>query len=157
MNGIKFEMEVDGLQIFNRAFIRLTQRITNFIDLWQFIIEWIQERTKRQYLTRGAAGASGQWKENKKSYDDWKAANYPNSAQGVLTSRTRDSLTGITSDTVHDLKPLEMVYGTSVPYAKHFHVKRPLFSFTEKDKRDLQKVIQGWLVQFTRGLGFDVT
>lgn len=160
---IHFRAEVDGIEVLNRAFNRVEQHISDFRPLWPNVAGEIYAINQEQFDSEGGAGASGKWAALSPAYKQWKEIHYPGQPILRLTNALFESLTDPEApDAVYQPRQDELVIGTRVPYATAHqrglgHLPaRPIFSFSEQQKRRIQKAIQAGLVQFTRQSGFEV-
>lgn len=159
---IRFRAEIDGVEVLNRGFNRVEQAISDFRPIWPAVAVEVYSINRQQFDSEGAAGASGKFAALSPSYKRWKEKNYPGQPILRLTNALFESLTDPEAlDAVFEPLPNELVIGTRVPYAvAHQRGRgvpaRPPFSFTEPQKRRIQKAIQRGLVQFTRRAGFEV-
>lgn len=160
----RLRAEIFGEEVFNRAFNRLDS-LSNLRPLWPEVIREFYAIEFEQFETEGAAGASGKWAALSDVYARYKAKAYPD--QPILRAEN-DLFASLTDPEAPDavLRPEreQLVIGTKVPYAS-VHQKgsakrrmpaRPPISFSEAQKRRLQKSIQSGLVRFVREAGFQV-
>ena len=159
---IRFRGEIDGDQVLNRAFNRVGQFISDFRPIWPRVADEIYQINQEQFDSEGGKGASGRWAALSPAYKKWKEVNYPGQPILRLTNALYESLTDPEApDAVYQPSRDELVIGTRVEYATAHQrggrmPARPIFSFTEQQKRRMQKAIQVGLVQFTRQAGFEV-
>lgn len=159
---IRFQAEVDGVEVLNRAFNRVEQVISDFRPIWPFVSDEIYAINAEQFDSEGAKGASGKWAALSPAYKKWKEIHYPGQPILRLTNALFESLTDPeAADAVFQPGRDELVIGSRVPYATAHQrggrmPQRPIFSFSEPQKRRIQKAIQRGLVQFTRQAGFEV-
>lgn len=160
---IRFTAQVDGVTVLDRAFNRIEQHISDFRNIWPAPIRIIYGIFGKAFDTEGASTAAGKWKELSPAYAKRKALKYP--GQPILRATTSlfASMTDPEApDAIFRPGKDELVIGTKTPYARAHQrgggrlPARPIISFTESDKRDIQKSIQQGLVQFVRQLGFQV-
>lgn len=160
---MRFTGEIDGAEIFDRAFNRIDS-LSDLRPLWPPVIEEFYLIEQEQFDTEGAAGGQ-RWAALSDPYAARKAREFPGQpilqAEGTLMASLTDpeALDAI-------LRPAqdELVIGTNVPYAlvhqrgssKRNIPRRPPISFSEAQKRRLQKALQAGLVQFIRDAGFNV-
>lgn len=160
---IRFRAELDGLEVLNRAFNRIDQIISDFRPIWPNVAGEIYAINQEQFDTEGGAGASGKWAALSPAYKKWKEVHYPGLP---ILQREQDMVASLTDpeapDAIYLLGRDELVIGTKDVKALAHHrglghlPARPIFSFSEQQKRRIQKAIQTGLVQFTRQAGFEV-
>lgn len=158
----RFRVEIDGIEVLNRAFNRVDQIISDFRPLWPNVADVVYTINQEQFDSEGGRGASGKWAALSPAYKKWKEIHYPGQPILRLTNALYESLTDPeANDAVFQPGKDELVIGTRVPYATAHHrggrsPQRQIFSFSEPQKRRIQKAIQAGLVQFTRQAGFEV-
>lgn len=158
----RFRIEVAGEEVFNRAFNRI-DRLSDLRPIWPEVIREFYLIEAEQFESEGAAGASGRWAPLSDVYAKYKAVAYPDKPilqadEDLVKSLTDPEALGAI------LRPdeQELTIGTSVPYATAHQrgtrrmPARPPISFSEAQKRRLQKSIQAGLVRFVREAGFNV-
>lgn len=160
---IRFYADVAGVEVIDRAFNRIDERMNDLRFLWPPVIKEFYVIEEGQFASEGAKGASGKWAAVSPAYKKWKEIHYPGQPILKLTNALYESLTDPEApDAVFRAELLELVLGTKVPYARAHQFgtakipARPSISLTANDKRIFQKAIQSGLVQLTRSLGFQV-
>lgn len=160
---IRFDVTVDGEQAFDRAFNRLDHSVSDFRPIWPFVTGTIYGIFGKAFDTEGASTAAGKWKELSPAYAKRKAIEFP----GQTILRREDTLfESLTdpeaADAVFIPEADQLTIGSRTPYARAHQrgagklPARPMISFTETDKRDIQKSLQRGLLQFVRSLGLPV-
>lgn len=161
---LRFQIEVSGEKTLDRAFNRVTERITDFRkDIWPAVRDVFITIEQQQFQSSGARGASGPWPELSQKYEEWRsrAFNQPFPFPMLRTYALKKSLTQKgDSDFVYDDRPLELTVGSKNPYGG-YHMQayknrpaRPPISVSEKQKVMIVKSIQRELVKFVRSQGF---
>lgn len=160
---ITFRAEVDGIEVLNRGFNRIDQIISDFRPIWPNVAQEIYGINQEQFDSEGGKGASGKWAALSPAYKRWKEVHYPGLP---ILQREQDLMSSLTDPEAPDAIYLpgrdELVVGTKDEKALAHHrglghlPARPIFSFSEQQKRRIQKAIQAGLVQFTRQAGFEV-
>ena len=160
---IQFTASVDGVEVMNRAFNRVEEHISDFRSIWPNVAGEIYAINSEQFASEGAAGASGRWAALSPAYSRYKAIVFPGQpilqAEGHMIASLTDPEA---ADAIYRPLQDELVIGTRDPKAIAHHrgagnlPARPIFSFTEQQKRRIQKSIQRGLVEFTRRAGFEV-
>lgn len=163
--GLRLTFEVDGLTVIDRAFNRLTERISDYRkDIWPAVRDEFIKAEQDQFESGGTKGASGPWPDLSPAYEEWRAKHYtPFPFPLLRTLRLKKSLTqkGDT-DFIYDAEPQELTLGSRVPYG-HYHMKaykkrpaRPPISLSEVQKKAMMKAVQKELVKYVRAQGFTV-
>lgn len=156
---MRFRIEVDGAQVLDRSFNRITDKISDFRDIWPEVQKTFLEIESDQFASGGAKGASGDWEDLAPSTIEKKGfmGSFKLIESGDLkASVSRKGAKG----QIYDPQPLELTLGTSIPYAI-YHQRgtkrmpaRPVIDLSEESKRKIQKSIQKGLVDFVRKAGF---
>lgn len=147
----------------NRAFNRVEGYISDFRSVWPDVAIEIYTTTAEQFATEGAAGLSGGWVALSPAYARFKETAFPGQpilqAEGHMVNSLIDP---DALDAIFQPEPTMLTIGSKDPKARAHHLglrglpARPIFSFTEPQKRRMQKAIQRRLVEFTRSAGFQV-
>lgn len=159
---INFSADVDGVEVLNRSFNRIEQRISDFRNIWPEVSGRIYGIFGKAFDTEGGSTAAGKFKPLTPAYAKRKAIKYPGQTILKATNSLFESMTNPDApDAIFRPEKDQLTIGTKVPYGSaHQRGRgvpvRSFISFTERDKRDIQKGIQAGLVQFVRGLGFQV-
>jgi phage gpG-like protein len=161
--GAHFSFSLDGVEVFNRAFNRIDQLISDFRSIWPNVAREFYAIEADQFGSEGAKGASGKWAPLSPAYKKWKDTHFPGEPLLRLHRPLVESLTSPDAlGSIYRLDADEMTLGSKVEYATAHQrgggnlPARPPISFTTEDKRKLQKSIQSGLVRFTRQAGFQV-
>lgn len=161
--GQFFSFEIDGVEEFSRGFNRIEQEIDDLRSVWPAVAKEIYQIETEQFDSEGAAGATGKWAALSKAYAIYKAVKFPNQTILKATGSLFDSLTN--PDAAGAIfRPLkgELTIGSSVPYGVYHQRGTPnmparkIYSFSDSQKRRIQKAIQIGLVQFVRRQGFQI-
>lgn len=158
----RLRAEIFGEEIFNRAFSRIDS-LSDLRPLWPEVIREFYLIETEQFASEGEAGASGKWEALSDVYAKYKQIAHPDKPilradDDLMESLTDPEASGAILRPEQD----QLTIGTSVPYAS-VHQKgsvkrgipaRPPISFSEAQKRRLQKSIQAGLVRFIREAGF---
>lgn len=160
---IHFTVNVDGVEVLDRAFNRLDNSISDFRSVWPNVATEFYALEGEQFDSEGAAGSSGKWAPLSPAYKRWKETHFPGQPILKLTGALSESLTSAEAlDAIFIADPDQLTLGSGVPYARAHQrgggnlPARPPISLNENAKRRLQKAIQRGLVQFTRQAGFAV-
>lgn len=156
---MRISLEIDGKAQFDRTFHRMGRQLRDLSNIWPDMRDEVWRIEDEQFDSEGAAGQSGRWKPLSERYRARKAKKYGRRGILVRTGRLKRAMTGKTADTVYQTSPSEMVLGTNLRYAL-FHQrgsgklpKREIYSFSDTQKRRLQKTIQKGLVRELRAGG----
>jgi phage gpG-like protein len=159
--AFRLRAEILGTEVFNRAFNRIDS-LSDLRPLWPNVIREFYLIEAEQFESEGAAGASGRWAALSDVYAKYKQVAHPD--KGIL--RADDDLYQSLTDpeaagAILRPEPDGLTIGTSVPYATAHQrgtrkmPARPPISFSEAQKRRMQKAIQAGLVRFIREAGFN--
>lgn len=160
---MRFVITVENEQVFDRAFNRIDQSVSDFRSIWPGVAGTIYGIFGRAFDTEGASTAAGKWKELTPAYAKQKAIAFP--GQTILRREDTlfESLTDPEAvDAIFIPEADQLTIGSRDPKARAHqrglgHLPaRPIISFTETDKRDIQKSLQRGLLQFIRSLGLPV-
>lgn len=146
----------------DRAFNRVTERISDFRFLWPSLAPEFYAIQREQFASEGAHGASGKWEKLSDAYAKWKAVEFPGMPILQATGALMQSMTSPdASDSVFRPEVDQLTIG-SKREGVTAHQRgsglpaRPVISLTEADKKRLTKAIQLPLVGFIRRQGFQV-
>jgi len=160
---IQFVGNVQGVEVLNRAFNRVEEHISDFRSIWPDVATEIYAINAEQFESEGAAGASGKWAALSPAYARFKAIAFPGQPILQAEGHMMESLTDPEAlDAIYRPEQTVLTIGSRDPKARKHHLgldglpARPIFSFTERQKRRIQKAIQRNLVEFTRRAGFQV-
>lgn len=160
---MRFQISVDDVTVFDRAFNRLDKGVSDLRAIWPDVAGTIYGIFGKAFDTEGASTAAGKWKALTPAYAKRKAIEFP--GQTILRAENTlfESLTDPeASDAVFIAEADQLTIGSRDPKARAHqrglgHLPaRPIIAFTETDKRDIQKSLQRGLLHFVRGLGLDV-
>ena len=160
---IHFVGNVQGVEVLNRAFNRVEQHISDFRSIWPDAATEIYTIEAEQFESEGSAGASGKWAALSLAYKRFKEIQFPGQpilqAEGHMVASLTDPEA---LDAIYRPEQTVLTIGSRDPKARAHHLglghlpARPIFSFSERQKRRIQKAIQANLVEFTRQAGFHV-
>lgn len=160
---LNFTAQIDGVTVLDRSFNRIDQHISDFRNIWPTPTSVIYGIFSNAFQTEGASTAAGKWEELSPPYAKRKAIQFP--GQPILRATTSlfESLTDPDApDAIYLPERDQLTIGTKDPKGRAHQrgggrlPARPIIAFTEQDKRAITKSIQAGLVQFVRGLGFQV-
>ncbi len=160
---IRFSATVEGVEVLNRGFSRIEEFISDFRSVWPNVAKEFYAIEHEQFASQGAHGASGKWAALSPAYSKYKAIKFPGQPILRATNSLYESLTSPDAlDSIFRMDAQQMTIGTQREGARAHQrgtrrmPARPPISFTEADKRRIQKSIQAGLVKFTRQAGFNV-
>lgn len=160
---LRFSGEVLGTPVLDRAFNRVEQIISDFRFIWPAVAKEFYSIEEGQFQSQGAKGASGKWAPLSKVYAKYKAIAFPGLPILQREQSLYESLTSPDApDSVFRPEADQLTIGTRREGATAHQrgtgrmPARPPISFTERDRRGIQKAIQTQLVRFTRQAGFEV-
>jgi phage gpG-like protein len=160
---IRFTGDIDGEQVFDRAFNRIDRAVSDFRSIWPEVSGIIYRIFGKAFETEGASTAAGKFQALTPAYAKQKAIEFP--GQTILKAENTlfESMTNPDAlDAVFIPEPTQLTIGSRDPKARAHQrglgnlPARPFISFTEPDKREIQKSLQRGLLQFVRSLGIDV-
>lgn len=160
---VRFTFDIDGVPAFDRGFNRISETISDFRSIWPNVAKEFYAIEAGQFRSEGARGASGKWAPLSPAYLKYKAKAFPGAPILQATRSLVDSLTSPNAlDSIFRPERDELIIGTQREGAV-YHQRgagkmpaRPTISFTDPDKRQIQKAIQVGLIAFTRRAGFQV-
>ena len=159
----RFTFELDGAVVMDRAFNRIEKEIEDHRFLWPAVSQEVYAIEREQFATEGSAGASGKWAALSKAYAKFKAVVFPSQTILKATTSLFESVTSPDAPgAIFRPEQGMLTIGTSHE-AAIYHQRgtsrmpaRKIYSFSEQQKRRLQKAIQIGLVQLIRRQGFQV-
>lgn len=160
---IRFTGSISGVEVLNRAFNRVEEHISDFRSIWPDVATEIYAINTEQFESEGSAGASGRWAALSPAYARFKAIAFPGQPILQAEGHMMESLTDPEAlDAIYRPDQTVLTIGSRDPKARAHHLglghlpSRPIFSFSERQKRRIQKAVQKNLVEFTRRAGFHV-
>ncbi len=114
---LKFTIAVPGQEAFVTALQRFAESITDFTPFWfsYFLPTWFAY-ISQSYASQGGSTGSD-WSPLSAAYAAWKAKRWPGQPIGVLTGRTRSSLTTLNDpNAVLEMQPQAFAVGTKLDY-----------------------------------------
>lgn len=160
---IRFQAEVLGVPVLDRAFNRIDEYISDLRSVWPSVSREFYAIELEQFESQGAAGASGRWAPLSDAYARFKVRAFPGEPILQATHALKDSMTSPDAlDSIFIPEPQQLTIGSKREGARAHQrgggrlPARPIISLTEAQKRRIQKAIQSELVRFTRQLGFQV-
>ncbi len=157
MSDAKIEIIVDGKAEFDRAFSRLDANFDDLTPIWPDVRDKFWDIEKEQFDSEGSKGGGGRWKSLSPRYAKQKIKRYGGGVKILEASGDLlKSLTGDAPGSYYQAGKKEVAIGTSIPYGMHHHrgsgnlPERKVISFSEKQKKELMKVIQVSLIKELR-------
>jgi len=160
---MRFTATLEGVELFDRAFNRLDQGVSDFRGVWPEASGTIYNIFSRAFDTEGASTAAGKFKELTPSYAKGKALEFP--GQTILKAENtlyESMIDPEAADAIFIPERDQLTIGTRDLKARAHQFglgnlpARPFISFTESDRREIQKSLQRGLLQFVRSLGVPV-
>lgn len=156
---LNIKLEFDNEVQFSRTFTRFVSQLRDLRDVWPAVVIDLREITQEQFTGQGV-GDSGQWAALSPRYAAWKRRHYPGKTILRRTDRLIESLTGNKLDSIVNLRPDHLEFGTRVPYAI-FHQRgsgkqkrRKIFDLNERQRTRIMKSIQRRLLTAGQESGF---
>lgn len=160
---IRFQAELLGVPVLDRAFNRIDQFISDFRPVWPSVATEFYQIEEEQFQSEGGIGLSGKWAPLSPAYKKFKEIHFPGQPILRRDNALYESLTSSDAlDSIFIPEKDQLTIGSKAPYARA-HQKglgrmpaRPPISMSEAQKHRIQKAIQKELVAFTRQAGFQV-
>lgn len=154
--GAHVEIEIDGKAEFSRTFSRLDANFDDLTPIWPAVRSKFYEIETQQFDSEGDKGGSGRWQALSARYAAQKVATYGDKPILEATGALRESLTSDGAGSYYWADKHEVAIGTTIPYAMYHQrgvgklPQRKPISFSDEQKRDLMKTIQGELIKQLR-------
>ena len=141
--GARLTIDVGNAKIVDRSLSRFTGVVSDWTDAWPAVESIVLHETERQFASEGKYGSGG-WKPLSDSYLTYKQNTDGLSTEiGTATGRLRKSLTiQDAHEGVRVQAPGEFLYGTTVPYFKHFNTERTAVQLPESARRSITRALQ---------------
>lgn len=148
----EFTFTVDGDEQINRQLSRFGDDVKDFSSFFRQVSERLQRASKELFDAQGRG-----WAPLSPAYAEWKAKHYPGKTILRRTDALYNSLAGRGRGHVEEIHPLQMRWGTEIPYAR-FHQRgtskmpqRRVIDLVEREKVQIMKDLQYYVVKgFTR-------
>lgn len=157
MSAANITISVDGVDDFKRSFSRLDANFDDLTPIWPDVRDEFWKIEGEQFDSEGSKGGSGKWPALSERYALRKIKQYGAGLKILeATGDLKRSLTGDNPDSVYETTPKQIAVGTSIPYAMYHHrgsgnlKERKVISFSEVQRRRMQKIIQGSLIKQLR-------
>lgn len=147
----KFEFEILGTTQFRRAFNRVGDHISDLRDVWARVQPAFYKIEEEQFKSEGVKGG-GRWKALSPAYAKRKRRLYPGKPILQASGKLYAAMTSESPDSILIKTKDEFAVGTSLPYALAHQKgsgklpKRPVVSFSNSQKKELQKEMQKGLL-----------
>lgn len=159
MIGLTFKWE--GLTDLIASVSAQVAKLRDLRPAWRSVLLYLRRATTAQFDSKG--GRSGDdWAPLSPAYAARKARIYPGMPILRASDRMFRSLVDQSSDSIAELEPREMTYGTRAPYAR-YHQKgtpkmprRRILAITPEDRRYVQQAVRAHLGTQARISGFEV-
>jgi phage gpG-like protein len=149
---LEFKLEPPGEQPLRRAFV-LYKRIDDLTPAWQRMIPALQDYIARRIASGGTLHNLPPFAPLSPRYARYKAKRYPGAPILVRTGRLFRSLTTNTDDTIADIQPDHLTFGTRVPYALYHQLgtrkmpARPPIKLSKPIQTQLLTILRNYLIQ----------
>jgi phage gpG-like protein len=149
---LEFKLEPPGEQPLRRAFV-LYKRIDDLTPAFERMIPALQDYIARRIHTGGTLHNLPPFAPLSPRYARYKAKHYPNAPILVRTGRLFRSLTTNTDDTIADIQPDHLTFGTRVPYALYHQLgtrkmpARPPIKLSKPIQTQLLTILRNYLIQ----------
>jgi phage gpG-like protein len=149
---LEFKLEPPGEQPLRRAFV-LYKRIDDLTPAFERMIPALQDYIARRIHTGGTLHNLPPFAPLSPRYARYKAKRYPNAPILVRTGRLFRSLTTNTDDTIADIQPDHLTFGTRVPYALYHQLgtrkmpARPPIKLSKPIQTQLLTILRNYLIQ----------
>jgi phage gpG-like protein len=149
---LEFKLEPPGEQPLRRAFV-LYKRIEDLTPAWQRMIPALQDYIARRIASGGTLHNLPPFAPLSPRYARYKAKRYPGAPILVRTGRLFRSLTANTDDTIADIQPDHLTFGTRVPYALYHQLgtrkmpARPPIKLSKPIQTQLLTILRNYLIQ----------
>jgi phage gpG-like protein len=149
---LEFKLEPPGEQPLRRAFV-LYKRIDDLTPAWQRMIPALQDYIARRITSGGTLHNLPPFAPLSPRYARYKAKRYPGAPILVRTGRLFRSLTANTDDTIADIQPDHLTFGTRVPYALYHQLgtrkmpARPPIKLSKPIQTQLLTILRNYLIQ----------
>lgn len=155
---ITFELTVAGEVQLHRAIKRFADGVEDLRPVWPEMISAFQAIEREQFQTEGGAGETGEWAPLSPRYAEWKARHYGGKGILVRTGSLLASLTGGPGSLIEQSKD-SLRIGSTVKYGLYHQFgtrkmpQRKVIDLSDRNARNLMKVLQGYLVHLEREAG----
>ena len=149
-SAVRFTIDVDGETQLDQALSRFGNHLSDMTRFFELAADMLSGFVQQQFDTEG--GRAGAWAPLSPFYAAYKLARVGSAPILVYSGRLRMSLIERTGDSIREITPDAMKWGTSVPYATfhqrggRFLPQRRMIDLTEDDRRALMKALQRFLV-----------
>ncbi len=148
--GTRFTFDIAGQRQVDRQLSRFGENVRDLRPFYQDTVREFSAIAEDQFNTEG--GRAQKWEPLNPAYAAFKARMFP--ATGILhaTGRLRASIVaGNTSESVKDIRPQSLRWGTTVPYAVKHQTgdgvpERRIIDLTREDRQDVLRRLQRYLV-----------
>jgi phage gpG-like protein len=149
---LEFKLEPPGDKPLRRAFV-VYKRIDDLTPAWQRMIPALQDYIARRIASGGTLHNLPPFAPLSPRYARYKAKRYPGAPILVRTGRLFRSLTTNTDDTIADIQPDHLTFGTRVPYALYHQLgtrkmpARPPIKLSKPIQTQLLTILRNYLIQ----------
>lgn len=153
---------LDGVDEAVKSLKAMAERLKNLRPAWQTVLAYLRRASEAQFATEGARSGS-RWQPLSLAYAARKARRYPGQPILRASDAVFRSLVDRTADSIIEIEPQSLTYGTSRFYAR-FHQRgmgrnprRQILAVTEQDRREIQKLVRLHLDNQSTLSGFERT
>jgi hypothetical protein len=141
----RLHLEFLNKDSYPRFLANLSERLTDWRTFWvEYFLPRYTEEVQQNFETEGEL--VGGWPDLSPSYAAWKTRHFPGTRILERTRRLRNSLShgaGSGPDTVLQVRPLELRWGTKVPYSKYLVPERPILP--KVDPKRWRQFVENWM------------
>lgn len=151
-----FEVQYPDEKPLRRALV-VYERVQDLSPAFERILPLLQDYTDRYLEAGGAFEGNLAFAPLSARYARWKARRYPNTPILTRTGRLRASLSTLTDDSIAQIAPDRLTYGTKVPYALYHQMgtrkapKRPPLRLSKPLTGRILNALRRYLVEVGEG------
>ncbi|BCW95085.1 MAG: hypothetical protein KatS3mg018_0567 [Fimbriimonadales bacterium] len=153
---LDFEITYPGERPLRRALV-VYERVQDLSPAFERILPLLQDYTERYLAAGGAFEGNPAFAPLSARYARYKARRYPGAPILTRSGRMRASLAGLTGDSIADVSPDRLVYGTRAPYALYHQMgtrkmpKRPPLRLSKPLTTRILAALRRYLVEVGEG------
>lgn len=149
---LEFEITYPDERPLKRALV-VYERVQDLSPAFERILPLLQQYTESYLAAEGAHEGNPRFAPLSPRYARYKAKRYPNAPILTRSGRMRQSLAGITTDSIADITPDTLTYGTRVPYALYHQTgtrkmpKRPPLKLSKPLSTRILTAMRNYLIE----------